>query len=179
MVRPKLKIYAKIAIRGTNIPMAVALADMESQTIEYLQQIYVMGDRAYPLHFLFGDKNGYIKHFANNYARKTRKFEATHFLERGDRKRDDGYGDPQWDAREEPDEEETETTRRAREVVDDGLTLTLSEYRVMKFCMSNASDAKRPLNGLHIYIARAMGCSRARVTKVFADCRKKLISEVL
>lgn len=181
MVRPKLKTFAKLAIRGTNIDLDVALADLESQTIEYLQHYYVMGEIAYPLHYLFGQPNGVIRHFANNYARKTRKYEETHVLDNGNNgDNDEGKSglsawDPQHDVTAE--EAETEMTRRARDIIEDGITLTLSEYRVLKFCLANAAEAKRPLNGLHVYLSRTTSVVRARVTKIYADATKKMVTE--
>ena len=175
MVRPALMKAAKKAIQGTNIDMATAMTDFESKTIEYLQNLYVMGDRAYPMHFLFGLPNGYIRRFANNYAKKTRRYEAMEHLLLDDKSRN------QIERHEEhtQTEEETETaeTKVAREVIEDGISLTLHEYRILKFCLSNATEAKRPLNGLHVYLARTMGCARARVTKIFADASKRVVQE--
>lgn len=176
MIRPKLRTLAKHAIRGTSIDIGVALSDLESQTIEYVQHYYVMGEIAYPLHYLFGQPNGVMGHFANNYARKTRRYEDTHVLE---------LDSPRWSEKHEnvpdtseEDEAETETTRQARLVVDDGITLNLQEYRVLSFCLRNAVEAKRPLNGLHVFLARTMGLARARITKLYADACKKLVEEV-
>lgn len=177
MMRPILKKFAKQAIRGTHIDAETALADLESQTIEYLQHFYVMGEIAYPLHYLFGQPNGVIRHFANNYARKTRRYEETHVL---DLDFPDAAETPDENAvrPDAEDESETEATRAAREVIDDGITLTLPEYRVLKFCLSNAIEAKRPLNGLHVFLSHTMGVVRARVTKIYADSTKKLVAEV-
>lgn len=172
MVRPKLKTYAKIAVRGTNIDIETALADLESQTIEFIRQIYIMGDRAYPLHFLFGQPNGHIKHYANNYARKTRKYEDYHTHLDGDELLE-GQADTTV-----YEEQETPETQKAREVVDDGISMTLAEFRVLKFCLMNTTEAKRPLNGLHVYLARNMGVVRARVTRIYKTATQRVVQEV-
>ena len=181
MVRPALRNFAKSAIRGVNIDPDVALKDFESKTIEYLQTKYVMTDRAYPLHFLFGKHKGWIRKYALNYATKTREFEETHYLQKDDFTNEGEFvGTSELEAAyyvDQPEEEETDLTRMARQVIDDGLTLSLQEYRVMKFCMQNAHDAKRPLNGLHVYLARVTGMPRAKVTKIYADAQKKVVSE--
>jgi len=177
MVRPILKKFAKRAIAGTNIDIETALADLESQTIEYLQHYYVMGEIAYPLHYLFGQPNGVIRHFSNNYARKTRRYEETHVLSDTSEPEAGSAWEAQQPSPDEQEELETEVTRAARAVIDDGMTLTLPEYRVLKFCLTNAMEAKRPLNGLHVYLARNMGVVRARVTRIFADAGKKLVAE--
>lgn len=172
MVRPKLKLLARQAVRGTRIDLDIALADMESEVLDYIQNHYIMGEIAYPLHRLFNDHNGHMKFYASNYARSTRRYEDTHLLP-------SSSDEALYDEATTMDEEETDTdvTRRARDIIDDGLTLSLAEYRVMKFCLSNASDAKRPLNGLHVYLSRSMGVVRARVTKVWADASKKVVEE--
>lgn len=169
MVRPKLKALAHAAVRGTNIDVDVALADMESQTIEQVMRRYMMGEIGYPLHFLFGMPNGVMGHYASNYAKKTRNYEDVHILENVN---DEETAAP------EPEPDVNEVTQLAREVVDDGLTLSLSEYRVLKFCLSNASEAKRPVNGLHVYIARQMDIVRGRASRLAKDATEKMVAEV-
>lgn len=166
MVRPKLKLLAKKAIYGTNIDMDVALADMESATIEYIMKNFILGERGYPLHYLFGERNGVMRHYASNYARKTRRWDET-FVLHGDTIEEEAFDPYQ-------DDEQSDVTTKAREVIDDGMTLNLAEYRTLKFCMTNASEAKRPLNGLHVYLSRAMGVVRARTTRIYSDACKKL-----
>lgn len=178
LVRPKLKNLAKAAVRGANIDIETALFDLEAQTIEYIQHHYVMGEIAYPLHYLFGQPNGVVRHFANNYARKARRYEAHHVFDDGDEVAGNTKNEEVVYPEVEREEPETEATRAARDVLDDGVTLTLTEYRVAKFCLSNATEAKRPLNGLHVYLSRTMGVVRARVTRIWADSTKKLVKEV-
>lgn len=177
MVRPELKILARYAVKGTNIDPDTALADLESFTMDQIQHVYLMGETFWPLPFLFGKPDGRVRRFAGAYSKKTKRFEATHVLEGGD----SAFGNPAWDnhVESEPEELDNELTRAARGVVDDGITLSLTEYRVMKFCLSNASDAKRPLNGLHVYLARTTGQPRTKVTKFFKDASDKVRREVL
>jgi hypothetical protein len=176
MLRPKLKLFARHAIQGTRIDLETALADMESFTIEQIQQHYIMGEIAYPLHWLFDFARGHVYFYAHNYAKKGRKYEETHsFQSNWATEHSETIDDAPLPLAE--DEETTQSTRDARAIVDDGLTLTLPEYRVLKFCLTNALDAKRPLNGLHIHLARSMGLVRARVTKIYSDAHKKLLLE--
>lgn len=175
MVYPKLKTLAEYAIRGTNIDLDTALADLQSMTIELIQKTYVMGDVAYPLHFLFGEPKGRILLYAKNYARSEKRFDEHHALyaNPNDVEEEEGY-DPQSD-----EDTTTDSTRIARDVLDDGLTLTLQEYRVLSFCLANASDQKRPVNGLHVYLGRVMAQPRAKITKLSSDATEKLKKEVL
>lgn len=172
MVRPKLKTYAKMAVRGSNIDIETALADLESETIGYIQHHYMMGEIAYPLHRLFSPQNGHITFYARNYAKKTRKWEDMNTLQDGDELREDQADTST------VEETETDETHQARLVVEDGISLSLSEYRVLKFCMTNTIEAKRPLNGLHVYLSRNMGVVRARVTRIFKVATEKVVDEV-
>ena len=178
LVRPKLRTLAKNAVRGVNIDIDIALADLESQTIEYLQHHYIMGEIAYPLHYLFGQPNGVVRHFANNYARKARKYESHHAFTDGDELAGNSKHDEHVIPEEPGTTTDTDETREARKVLEDGITLSLHEYRVARFCLHNATEAKRPLNGLHVYLAKTMGVARARVTRIWADSAKKLVREV-
>lgn len=181
MVRPMLKLLAKEASRGTNVDLDTALADLESQCIVYLQHNYLQGEIAYPLHYLFGIPKGVLRRYASNYGRKERRYETTHQLATagpGSEDEDAEQVEPSWDPREEVEPLELQRTRVAREVLDDGITLTLAEYQVLSFCLANALDAKRPLNGLHVYLGRTMGVGRARVTKIYSDALRKVRMEV-
>lgn len=181
MVRPKLRVFARQAIRDTNLDFDVALADMESHTIDYIRRYYVMGEIAYPLHYLFGHPQGVMRHFTNNYARKSKRYEETHVLDDASMtwEEQSDANAMRMEAEDEDDTAETtsDVTRRARDIIEDGLTLTSQEYRVMKFCMMNATDAKRPLNGLHVYLSRTMGIPRAKATKVYADATRRVVQE--
>lgn len=174
MIRPKLRNLAKIATRGTTIDLDVALADMESQTIEYVQHKHKMGDVGYLLHFLFGMPNGVMRHYANHYAKRAQRYQDIYPLYPNVQDKIDEAWSPEYE-----DAEPTDETRLAREVIEDGTTLTRTEYRVLRFCLDNAADgAKRPLSGLHLYLAKVMGTNRARVAKVYEDATKKLVRVV-
>lgn len=173
MLRPKLKTLARHAVRGTRIDTATAMADLESTTLEYLQHYYVMGEIAYPLHYLFGMPHGVMKHYADNYGRKTKRYEETHQLEAEPLNEtataftsDDGTHGP------------SDLMRRTRAVIEDGTTLNLAEYHVIRFCLDNAVEARRPMNGLHVYLARQIGINRTKCTKIFSDAKEKVVAEV-
>lgn len=178
MVRPKLKLLARHAIKNTKIDMEIALADLESATIESLQHHWIMGERGYPLHYLFSPIKGSIHFYANNYAKKTKKYNEETVL------CPDGTKALGWPVvKDEPltsmdEDSQTDETTRAREVIQDGITLTASEFRVLSFCLANATKARRPLNGLHLYLARCFGVVRARATKIYADAAQKVAQAV-
>jgi hypothetical protein len=174
MLRPKLRALARFAVRETHLNVDMVVTELESATIEALLKNYVMGEIAYPLHYLFGHPNGVIRHYANNYVKKVRRYEDTHVIVAN-------LAEQVTDTYEAFVDEEDDTTRRtriAREVIDDGITLNAIEYRVLKFCLTNATEARRPLNGLHVHLAKTMGVVRARVTKIYADALRKVNAAV-
>jgi len=179
MVRPKILKLSKYAIRHTSISMDTAVADFESQAFEELRTKYVMGAVAYPLHFLFGTPNGHLFRYANNYGKKTRRFESTHSygLKEGAL---EGLLTSAYTVTENPEAlGPNPTTQMARNVVEDGLTLSLLEYRIFKFCMTNAGEARRPLHGLHVFLSRSLNVNRARITRIYSDAVAKVSAETL
>lgn len=172
LIRPKLRKLAKRAIQGTQVPMETALADMESKAVEYLLKNYMLGDAAFPLHFLFAVPGGHMTHFANNYARKEQEYNEFYPLESDV----ESYISESYTI-----EDSTSTTKEtelARTIINDGITLTRTEYRVFKFCMTNAIEGKRPISGLHVYLAKVMGTNRAKINRIYLDAARKIQAAV-
>lgn len=183
LLKPKLMQMATEIINATGatgLERENVLLDVQSATIEQLMHHYVMGEIGYPLHYLFGMPNGVMRRWVTSQITKTRKHSATYMLSFNDAARNN---DDDWAASflgtVETDEIMSDAHTRElageiEDIIDDGITLRLSEYRVLKFCTDNASDAKRPLNGLHIYLGRVMNVVRSRVTKLMADATSKV-----
>lgn len=199
MVRPALKAFSKKAIRNTAIEPDIALADFESKTIELLQNTYIQGEYGYPLHFLFGQPRGHIRLYSYNYAKDERKNNDHMFLQKSDSLQT-------WDSlqNKHPTEVDdmaefygparltgasgcsgsnethyqTDKTSAAREVIYDGVTLDSTSFRVASFCLTNASEAKRPLSGLHVYMSKVTNIPRTKVTKIWSDSCKLLQEEL-
>lgn len=169
MVRPELKKLARIAIRNTRVDLDTAFRDLESETIMRMQHGFVLGDIGYPMYYLFGHPNGHISRYAFKYSEKPKKYERGELL-----------SGAKWiEAKldtvvEDHEETETEETRCARAVIEDGVTLTLSEYRVITLCMLHAKEPKRPLNGLHDYIARMLKTDRNEVNRLMKSASNKI-----
>ena len=66
---------------------------------------------------------------------------------------------------------------QAMRVVEDGVTLSLSEYRVIRFCLTHARDdgSIRILDGLHRFLAAQTGSSRQVATRLFASAERRII----
>lgn len=186
LLKPKLMQMATEIINATGttgLEREQILLDIQSATIEQLLHHYVMGEIGYPLHYLFGMPNGVMRRWVTSQITKTRKYNATYSSTspykgspRDPSRTTDDVIDRQEYLLGETHIDDTLThdhvkamATKVNMVIDDGLTLRLSEYRVLRFCLDNASDAKRPLNGLHIYLGRVMGVVRSRVTRIAAD----------
>jgi hypothetical protein len=63
------------------------------------------------------------------------------------------------------------------DIIEDGLTLNANEYRALRFCLHNANDSNdiRMIDGLHIHLARMMGVSRPRVTRLYKRGKDKIV----
>jgi hypothetical protein len=66
---------------------------------------------------------------------------------------------------------------QAMRIVEDGVTLSLSEYRVIRFCLTHARDdgSVRILDGLHRFLAVQTGSSRQVATRLFASAERRII----
>lgn len=62
------------------------------------------------------------------------------------------------------------------DVVDDGVTLSLAEYRIVAFCLANArEDSGQPIAGLHQAMARRMRLRRKAVTRLYGLGIRRLL----
>jgi hypothetical protein len=181
------------------------LMEMQSFTIESIIKKYRIGELNPITNFLFDQKSGYLTKWAKWYVTKAMRFDIRHQLmgasPYGDDNGTDDYLDAMYDGgdddgtprhtvtgalRESVDEsyveayasEDTRTmAQEVMDIIDDGVTLNANEYRVLKFCLQNANEGNeiRMVDGLHIHMARAMGVSRPRVTRLYKRGRDKLV----
>lgn len=179
------------------------LTDMQSTTIEYLLYDYKIGDRGRATPYLFDPHQGFLTKWVKWIVGKNRKFYAHHELfSPSEEEGNFDDGEPQhvnyaasnrvhgtsWDAileggdslRYDPytvqDGDDTLMGRQVTEIIEDGITLNSNEFRVIKFCMTNANEANntRHIDGLHIYLARLMGVSRPRITRLYKRAKDKI-----
>ena len=175
-------------------------ADVRAAIVEYLLGHYQMGELAFPLYFLFGGKSGVMYRWSLAYASRIRKaWKNTYPMGSVSTTSEGSLEDRldrlqsaattgivgSWSGGERPGEREAalagridrkKRTRLARAVVDDGASLPLDEYRIMAFCMANANERGRPINGLHAFMSARMGVVRSRVTRLFHDAGRRLVA---
>ena len=174
MIRPKLKRMAQDIHKDVwgYHDMDVIRHDLESAAVEQILRHYSIGEIAYPLHYLFGFPNGVLRRFASAYRERLRR-NFRYRMGMGD---DEQVEEPRHDERLD-DEKVTLRMDTVRHIINNGVTLRAAEYRVMSFCLANAKDGgvKRPINGLHTYLAKSLGVIRPRVTKLWSDACAKII----
>ena len=62
------------------------------------------------------------------------------------------------------------------DIVEDGVTLSLAEYRVLKFCLANAQEsAPTPVHGLHQALAQILDTRRRAVTRMYNLAIRRLL----
>lgn len=189
-------------IVGTD--MDQLLQDMQSTMIEYLLFDYKIGDRGRATPYLFDPHQGFLTKWVKWVIGKNRRFYVHHELyspiednsspeeQQGDPHHTqyhtaDNNGGNSWSAileggdsmRYDPnahDDDMSTLSKQVMDIIDDGVTLNSNEYRVMKFCLSNANEANstRHIDGLHIHLGRLMGVSRPRITRLYKRAKDKI-----
>lgn len=204
MYRPgmmRLISNARSAYHDNTIDTEQVFMEMSSAAIELMQHDYRVGDRGRLTPYLFDLQQGFITKWVKWFFNRHRRFYAQHELyaptggddsefDDSDDSMDnldtssttDGWstiidGQRDWD-----DEEHAEKIREMvftiKEIMEDGVTLNSNEYRAMKFCLynGNESNASRHIDGLHIYLAKLMGVSRPRITRLYKRAKQKLVA---
>jgi hypothetical protein len=193
--------YAKQTGSMVGSDMDQILQDMQSTMIEYLLYDYKIGDRGRATPYLFDPHQGFLVKWAKWALGKQRKFYSHHELHSSnvsnddDIVHDDSYrsqhstqngGSNSWESIMEGSDsvrfdpfvvdEISSLAKEVVDIIDDGITLNSNEYRVMKFCLSNANEANssRHIDGLHIYLAKLMGVSRPRITRLYSRAKDKI-----
>jgi hypothetical protein len=182
------------------------VAEMQSVAVESLMTQYVMGEALHPLRWLFGDPHGAITRWSirhtNNIRRQSQVFysyghiagdgpappeDATNFdlEDRLTRLNFTASGSAVRTLPEHlvhrPEEyddhaESRDRNKKALDIVDDGVTFPLSEYRVLRFCLTNANDAASvPTAGLHQHLSKTMRSSRKSVTRLYGLAQRRLL----
>ena len=161
------------------------VAEIQSVVIEKLLTTYMMGEPIHPLYWLFGRPAGAVTAWAQRRQRAARRDKyrygslGTFDSDADLMKNSDAVVIPAH----EYDEHAAERERLARvlAVLDDGLTLSALEYRVVAFCFRNAREStdrrqgSAPTRGLHAALAQRLDLPRATVTRVYGEAVRKLL----
>lgn len=197
MIRPKLidlVSTARSRVGDVYIDMRSLLMDLESRVIECLLSPdgYKIGGPAFLTHYLFGTSphTGWVKKWILWNFTKDQKFYKRHMLLDiySDQEKDDttSYSHHEsklvaaaiadYESSQVDPYDRNNSMSAVREIVEDGVTLNVNEYRVISFCMTyaNESNRSRLIDGTHTYLAEIMGVSRPRITRLFFTARTKI-----
>jgi hypothetical protein len=174
LLRPKLVSIAKYILRilhSHNLDEWTIIAEAESNLIETILNNYTLGDDVYLLQYLFSS-GGAMSMWKVNYIRKVQEYDREHTqLNVSEELADISHDDP-----EEDQSHVYDKFRRALDIVYDGRTLTTKEYRILSFCLRNASTSGDPIHGLLSHMGNSMGHDRSWVSKLYTLASKKIVS---
>lgn len=196
LLAPKLKSLAKfIRDRCSVLDEDELYGELQSACIEYILVDYKLGERAWVLQYLFAYPRGVMSGWALKYVTRSNSDKRTKQI-RLSAHTDHGVGSsdfetelrntnmivtsgrirsgpPDITAHVEDSDDTDIPVQSALRVVDDGVTLSSKEYRVMRFCLSHDDD------GMHVWLADRMNVDRSSgVSRVLKKAAGKVV-EVL
>jgi len=172
LIRPKLQKVVSKVVRTTKENLSDALTEAESIAIVTLMS-YSMGQKSHPLRWLFSHQNGAVSRWAWNKVRVHRRLRRRELksvpnkviLPRSVQQMSEQY--EEYDV----DYEFKQKRDLALEAVEDGHTLSLEEYRVMRFCLSNNGKSIR----LHKDLSEQWGLSRSRISTLYSSATRRVL----
>jgi hypothetical protein len=173
MLRPKsISISNWIKERVPEVDHEHLLMEVESATIEGLLYHYKIHKAAYPLHYLYNKKIGYMSGWAKRYVDKHIRNSKNLVLIGTTIPAD---LEPEAPPSDDPGVNLLRSTNALR-MVEDGVTLTTSEYRVLKFCLAYAGELQKKsvVSGLHKKLAAYAGWSRRKAGRHYEKASQKL-----
>lgn len=169
-LNPKVQQVARGMRRKLGGTRADYTAEIQSVAIESLLDRYIMGERSHPIRWLFGWPNGAISRWRKKLLRR-HALEGRYFVQDDELE----LTAPEPAAR--PAE-----SARAEDILaalDDGVSLSALEYRVLAFCLANAHDdahnVMSAMDGLHIALAQRMSISRENVSRIYGTALRRLL----
>lgn len=173
MIRPKLINLANRIVKSCNgaVAMDVAYADLQAEAIRHLQTDYMMGEVAFPLHYLFGAPHGALYLYAHNYAKREQRHQKT-FLLAGD---EEVAVWPSEEIQTQDDSDIEGLTAVVRSIIMDGQTLDSVEFRVMTHIL----DADENSSAVKRYLSEQMGISIIKVNRIYDSAQEKIRVAVL
>ena len=191
LLRPKLRKIARDVSRRVRVPFEEAYADASQVLVVSVMTRYVFGEHAPALVYLFDARYGALTRWAYHQARAA-TLSRSRFVSYGgtlsereeggdferrlrflnaavtDQQVQSGPPVPVVDADEASD---TDQLARLTETIEDGRTLSVREYRVLRFCLVNAEAG----GALKEYLAARLGVARSVVTRLYGLAFRRLV----
>lgn len=200
LIKPKVRRVARWTRRkigSSEMTLRDYVAVIQSVAIESLSVHYVLGSHMHPMLWLFVRPFGAVTLWAQQHIRTVRRDRSRVIhLESMSRSGLDDIDEKIRRANSlatnrqvqagppgvvfEPIEFDARFQDRARAahiltVLDDGVSLSVDEYRVLAFCLSNAHAGRHATDGLHLALANVMKVPRSRITRIYGVGLRKLL----
>jgi len=169
LIEPKLKKLAYHAHEKMGLDYKTCVLHLGSLAAENILYKYVIGDVIPPIVWLFHPRTGHIMSQIEIESRKRAARQRTSSgvdvatLPQDIPEDDDGDSDF---------DDEVVALRR---VLEDGRTLTTTEYRVLKFCLSNAREHTKHKESLHQHLAQCLEARRNFISRTYGIAYRKII----
>lgn len=197
LLEPKVQSIVKFIYSKCNVPDRRTLhGEVQSQIVEYLLTEYKLGERAWPLHFLFARPKGVMTGWALRYIEKANSdqrvlaagfepgVEIEALVDDINASITSGWITQSPDTP--PATDESDDLRSdiplssARRTVEDGVTLTTREYRVLRFMLTHAEDhglftATAPGYGMRSRLAQQLDWPKRTVSRIYQQACHKII----
>lgn len=188
MLTPKVRQIATFITSRCSVPQREELEmEIQSAIIEYLLTGYQLGERAWPLHYLFARPRGVMSGWAMRYIDKTnrRKRQQIHvgispdvdvesLLDELNASVTNGmvHTRPSPMPTQEDEEGDDDVPEvSVKRVIEDGVTLSAREYRVFKFCLERGPGAHKTLSAL-------MGVDRSTVSRIYRRAAWRVVASL-
>lgn len=197
LLEPKVQSIVKFICSKCNVPDRRTLhGEVQSQIVEYLLTEYKLGERAWPLHFLFARPKGVMTGWALRYIERANSdqrvlaagfepgVEIESLVDDINASITSGRISQSPDVpstTDEPDDLRSDIPlNSANRTVEDGVTLTTREYRVLRFMLTHAEDhglftATAPGYGMRSRLAQHLDWPKRTVSRIYQQACHKII----
>jgi len=174
LVRPKIRQAALNLIKtlDTENDKDEIIVDLSAFVIEQLMTKYVMGEHMHPLRWLFNRPNGAVTRWAIRYRRAAYKRQRHEVVSDTDALDFETVPGHEFD----PDAATRERNSLALQLIKDGVTFPLKEYRALRFFLCNADDRPgMPHYGLPRRLAAVSNQSAKQLIRTYASASRRLL----
>ena len=174
LLRPKLRQTALSLVKtlsAENTEDEVIL-DLSAFVIEQLMSKYTVGEHMHPLRWLFNRPNGAVTRWSTRYRRAAYKRQRHEVLTESGTLDNETVPGHEYD----PDAATYERNTRALQLIRDGVTFPLNEYRVLRFFLRNADNRPgMPHYGLPRRLSATSGRPAKQLVRTYASAARRLL----
>jgi hypothetical protein len=195
LLRPKIakvvQQYCTSRVARAEAHSSEYIAELEAVVVDIILRRFFLGEGVHPLRFLFGKPNGHALRWIQRRVGRARRYYDKYQLSSAIEQTQEAHeesAEPAAPTTEletllsaQPVSEDSDIgihlVEDASSVVRDGATLTVAEYRVLRFCLRHAHRhrAIRLVDNLHLHLAKQMKIDRREVTRIFGRAERRVV----